>query len=180
MIFHPLPIEGAFRIDLDLREDARGFFARLYCEQEFAAQGINLRWVQCNTSFTKNAGSLRGLHFQRSPMAETKLIRCLQGGVFDVVVDLRPQSPTFGRWHSVELTAENRTMMLIPQGCAHGFQTLGADTELLYFHSEFYSPQHEGGVRFDDPQLNITWPRAVADVSARDAALPLLSELEIL
>lgn len=178
MIFTPLAIAGAFRIDLDRREDSRGFFARLYCETEFAAHGLALRWVQCNTSYTRAAGSVRGLHFQRPPMAETKLIRCLHGAVFDVLVDLRAGSATFGQWHGLELSAENRSMVLIPEGCAHGFQTLRADTELLYFHSQFYSPAHEGGLRHDDPDLGIRWPRPVADISARDAALPGLNQLE--
>jgi dTDP-4-dehydrorhamnose 3,5-epimerase len=178
MIFTPLRLDGAFAVDLNRREDARGFFARLFCAQEFADHGLAVIWKQCNTSFTREIGTLRGLHFQRPPMAEAKLVKCLRGAVFDVLVDLRQNSPTFGRWTSLELSAENRTMAYVPPGFAHGFQTLARDTELLYFHSEVYSPAHEGGVRFDDPELNIGWPLPVIDLSSRDAAHPYLAMLE--
>lgn len=179
MIFTPLPIAGAFVLELEQRNDSRGFFARLYCETEFAVRGLTLRWVQCNTSLTHKEGSIRGLHLQRTPVSETKLIRCIQGAVFDVLVDLRPGSPTFRKWQGVELSAENRRMVLIPEGCAHGFQTLLPETELLYFHSQFYTPSHEFGFRFDDPDVGIRWPRPVADLSSRDAALPELRQLKL-
>jgi dTDP-4-dehydrorhamnose 3,5-epimerase len=178
MIFTPLPLIGAFAIDLDLREDARGFFARLFCAQEFTDHGLATRWTQCNTSFSTAAGTLRGLHFQRPPMAEAKLVKCLRGAIFDVLVDLRQKSPTFGSWTSLELSAENRRMAYVPPGFAHGFQTLVRDTELLYFHSQDYSPAHEGGVRHDDPALNIGWPLPVSDLSPRDADHPDLATLE--
>lgn len=178
MIFTPLPLAGAFRIDLDRREDARGFFARLFCAEEFADHGLATTWVQCNTSFSRAEGTLRGLHFQRPPMAEAKMVRCLKGAIFDVMVDLRAGSATFGQWAALELSAENRSMAYIPEGFAHGFQTLSPETELLYFHSQVYSPAHEGGLRHDDPRLGIPWPRPVADLSPRDAAHPGLDTLE--
>jgi dTDP-4-dehydrorhamnose 3,5-epimerase len=178
MIFTPLPLAGAFRIDLDRREDPRGFFARLFCAQEFADHGLVTTWLQCNTSFSRAEGTLRGLHFQRPPMAEAKMVRCLKGAIFDVMVDLRAGSATFGQWTALELTEENRSMAYIPEGFAHGFQTLSPETELLYFHSQVYSPAHEGGLRHDDPRLAIPWPRPVADLSPRDAAHPGLDTLE--
>jgi dTDP-4-dehydrorhamnose 3,5-epimerase len=178
MIFTPLSLAGAFRIDLDRREDARGFFARLFCAKEFANHGLTTTWVQCNTSLSRTEGTLRGLHFQRPPMAEVKMVRCLKGAIFDVMVDLRAGSPSFGHWTALELTAENRSMAYIPEGFAHGFQTLSPETELLYFHSQVYSPAHEGGLRHDDPRLGIQWPRPVADLSPRDAEHPGLDTLE--
>jgi dTDP-4-dehydrorhamnose 3,5-epimerase len=178
MIFTPLPLAGAFRIDLDRREDARGFFARLFCTEEFADHGLTTNWLQCNTSFSWAEGTLRGLHFQRPPMSEVKMVRCLKGAIFDVMVDLRAGSPSFGQWTALELTAENRSMAYIPEGFAHGFQTLSPETELLYFHSQVYSPAHEGGLWHSDPNLAIPWPRPVADLSPRDAAHPGLDKLE--
>ena len=151
MKFVPLAIAGAFRIELEKREDERGFFARLFCAEEFAAHGLATRFVQCNTSLTRAAGTLRGLHFQRPPKAEAKLIRCLRGAAYDVMLDLRQGSETYGSWTSVDLTEDNRSMVYIPEGCAHGFQTRAPDTELLYFHSEVYAPQAEGGVLPTDP-----------------------------
>jgi dTDP-4-dehydrorhamnose 3,5-epimerase len=178
MIFTPLGLAGAFAVDLDRREDARGFFARLFCEQEFADHALATTWMQCNTSFSHAEGTLRGLHFQRPPMAEAKLVKCLHGAIFDVMVDLRLKSPTFGRWASLVLSAENRTMAYVPPGFAHGFQTLVPETELLYFHSQAYSPAHEGGLLYDDRELNIPWPLPVADLSPRDAVHPVLAMLE--
>lgn len=178
MIFTPLPLAGAFRIDLDRREDARGFFARLFSAEEFAAHGLTTTWLHFNTSFSRAEGTLRGLHFQRPPMAEVKMVRCLKGAIFDVMVDLRAGSPSFGQWTALELSAENRCMAYIPEGFAHGFQTLSPNSELLYFHSQIYSPAHEGGLRHDDPHLAIPWPRPVADLSPRDAAHPGLDMLE--
>ena len=178
MRFAELPIPGAFRIDLEKREDDRGFFARLYCREEFADQGLNTEWVQMNDSFSRTVGTLRGLHYQRPPHAETKLVRCLKGAIFDVIVDLRAGSDSFGRSQAVELTEDNRTMLYIPKGVAHGFQTLRSDTELLYFHSELYAPGAEGGVRYDDPDIGVPWPLPVAEVSDRDRAHPTLKETE--
>lgn len=178
MIFTELPLQGAFRVELDRRSDDRGFFARLFCATEFADHGLNTIWVQANDSFSAAAGTLRGLHFQRPPMAEAKLVRCLKGAIFDVIVDLRAGSPTHGQWTSLELDGENRDMVYIPPGFAHGFQTLRPDTELLYFHSQFYSPAHEGGLAHDDPALAIPWPRPPVGVSGRDAAFLPLAALE--
>lgn len=178
MIFTPLPLEGVYRIDLDKREDERGFFARLYCEREFGSHALPTHWVQMNTTFTKNRGAVRGLHFQREPKTEAKVVRCLKGAIYDVVVDLRQGSPTFGSWLSFELNEDNRTMLYVPPGFAHGLQTLTENCELLYLHAEFYSPECEGGVRCDDPSLNIEWPLPIDHLSERDQRLPLLRDIK--
>lgn len=178
MIFTPLPLQGAFRIDLDRREDDRGFFARLFCAREFAAQGLPTVWVQANTSFSTAAGTLRGMHFQRPPMADAKLVRCLRGAILDVIVDVRAGSATFGQWTSVELDEDNRAMIYVPPGFAHGFQTLRPDTELLYMHAQFHSPEHEGGLDCNDARLAIPWPLPVTGLSPRDATFPTLDALE--
>ncbi|MCC6007837.1 MAG: dTDP-4-dehydrorhamnose 3,5-epimerase [Rhodobacteraceae bacterium] len=178
MIFHPLPLEGAFRIELDRKGDARGFFARLFCAETFADRGLEPVIAQMNTSFSAEAGTMRGLHFQRAPAAETKVVRCLRGAIRDVIVDLRAASATFGRWVALDLTEENRDMVYVPRGFAHGFQTLVPATELLYLHGEAYSPAHEGGIAHDDPDLAIDWPMPVVNVSPRDACLPRLRDTE--
>jgi len=178
MIFTPLSLPGAFRIDLERRADARGFFARLFCAREFAEHGLATVWVQSNISFNRAEGTVRGLHFQRAPAAEAKLVRCLRGAIHDVIVDLRAGSPSFGQWTALDLDAEERAMVYVPPGFAHGFQTLRPDTELLYLHSEFYSPEHEGGLAHDDPRLGIPWPRPVTGLSPRDAAFPTLDALD--
>lgn len=178
MKFHPLSIEGAFRIELERRGDARGFFARMVCAEEFAAQGLATRWVQMNTSFSREKGTLRGLHFQRPPRAEAKLVRCLRGAILDVIVDLRSGSPSYGQHETLRLDDDNRAMVYIPPGFAHGFQTLEPDTELLYLHSEVYSPDHEGGVHHADRDLGIAWPLPPVALSDRDKALPPLERLE--
>lgn len=177
MKFTPLSMAGAFRVDVEKREDERGFFARVFCAHEFADHGLETTFVQMNTSVTRKAGSVRGMHFQRPPKAEVKFIRCVRGAVFDVIVDLREGSPTFGRWQGTELTGDNRAMLYVPGGFAHGFQTLADDTELLYLHSEFYSPEHEGGLRFDDPDVGIVWPLPIAEMSPRDRQHPFLSQV---
>lgn len=178
MIFHPLRLHGAFRIALDPRGDARGFFARLFCTEEFRAHGLVTEIAQMNTSFSREAGTVRGLHFQRAPANESKVVRCLRGAIRDVIVDLRAGSPQFGQWEAVELTADNRDMVYVPPGFAHGFQTVLPDTELLYLHGAAYSPDHEGGVAHDDPDLGIRWALPVINLSPRDAALPRLREVE--
>ena len=178
MKFRPLTLEGAFSVELEPRGDSRGFFARLFCSEEFAAHGLETQFVQCNTSLTEKAGTVRGLHFQRPPKAEAKLVRCLRGAIFDVIVDLRAGSPTYGHWHGERLDDLNRAMLYAPKGFAHGFQTLTDNVEMLYFHSESYSAPHEGGLRWDDRALAIDWPLALTDQSARDAAFPGLDELE--
>ncbi len=168
------PISGVSQVDTSVRDDARGSFARLYCEHELADVIGARRIVQVNQSRTAAVGGVRGLHFQHAPHAEMKLLRCLKGRVWDVVADLRAGSPTFLRWHAQELSQHNARMLVIPEGCAHGFQVLEADTELLYLHTAFYAPQAEGGVRHDDPRLAIAWPLPISVLSPRDAAHPLL------
>ena len=173
MIFRETEIPGAFAIDLERREDERGFFARAWCADEFAAHGLSTRLVQANLSYNESAGTLRGMHFQRAPHEEAKLIRCTRGSLFDVIVDLRHGSPAFKRWTGVELSAENRRALYVPEGCAHGYQTLEDGTESLYLVSEFYAPDSEGGVRWDDPAFGIEWPDAESrTLSPKDAAWP--------
>ena len=168
MIFTPLSLSGAYLIDLEKREDERGFFARCFCEKEFAAHGLETHWVQMNTSLSVQKGTLRGLHFQRPPKAEVKVVRCLRGAILDVLVDLRQGSPTFGKWFGAELDMDNRRMLYVPKGFAHGFQTLQPNTELFYLHSECYSPEHEGRLRYDDPVVAIDWPLPVSELSLLD------------
>jgi dTDP-4-dehydrorhamnose 3,5-epimerase len=158
MIFTPLELDGAYIVDLELREDERGFFARTWCGDEFEAHGLNAAVVQCNLSFNHRRGTLRGMHFQRPPHGEAKLIRCTRGAIFDVIVDLRAHSGTYARWLGVELSADNRRALYVPEGFAHGYQTLVDDTETLYQVSEAYTPAAEGGVRWDDPAFRIEWP----------------------
>ena len=174
MIFHPTPLAGAFVLDLERREDARGFFARAFCTRELQAHGLALAVAQSNVAFTRRRGTVRGLHYQEPPATETKLVRCTQGAVLDVIVDLRPGSPTRLRHAAVELTAANHRALLVPPLCAHGYQTLTDDAEITYLVSEFYAPAQERGLRHDDPALAIRWPLPVADVSDKDTAWPLL------
>lgn len=174
----PLPLDGAYRIELTRHGDARGFFARAFAEEIFSEQGLPTRWPHMNLSFTARAHSVRGLHFQRPPRADAKIVRCIRGAIFDVLVDLRAGAPGFGRWHAVELTAETRTALYIPPGFAHGFQTLLPDSEILYMHSDIYAPGLEGGVSVTDPDLGIAWPHPVQGLSDRDLALPALSAVE--
>ena len=169
MRFVPTPLQGAFVIELDKREDDRGFFARFFCEREFAEAGLDTRFVQINNSLSKDLGTLRGMHYQLGPAAETKVMRCLLGALWDVVLDLRPGSATFGQSFGARLSAENRLMMYAPHGFAHGFLTLEEDTEALYLVSAFYEPSHERGVRWDDPYFAIAWPAKPRVISAKDA-----------
>lgn len=169
MIFTPLAIPGAYRIEPERREDSRGFFARTWCAEEFRQRGLNPNLVQCNVSFNRRAGTLRGMHYQAAPHAEAKLIRCTMGAAYDVLVDLRPEQPTYRQWVAVELSAESRRMVYIPEGCAHGFQTLCDDTELFYQMSAPYVPEAARGVRWNDPMLGITWPLPVGEIAPRDA-----------
>ncbi len=155
--------------------DRRGSFSRLYCEHDLAPIIGNRRIVQINHSRTLTVGTVRGLHYQRPPSMEMKLVRCLKGRVWDVAVDLRKDSPTFLQWHAEELTPENARMLVVPEGCAHGFQTLEADSELLYLHTEFYNPETEAGVRVDDPCLNISWPLPISELSDRDRQHPAMT-----
>ena len=172
MIFQKTIIEGAWLVELNRLGDDRGFFARTWCREEFENRGITVDLRQANMSFSAKAGTLRGMHFQYGEDAEMKLVRCVRGAIFDVVLDLRKGSPTFGRWEGVELTAENRRMLVVPEGCAHGFQTLVGDSEVFYLVSAAYAPESEGGVRWDDPAFGIKWPLPVSEISAKDAAHP--------
>jgi dTDP-4-dehydrorhamnose 3,5-epimerase len=171
MIFRESELPGAFVIEIERHEDERGFFARAWCEREFADHGLTTRVVQCNLAYNKEKSTLRGMHFQAAPQAEVKLVRCTSGAIYDVIVDLRPESPTFMRWIAVELTAENRRMLYVPEGFAHGYQTLADGTETFYQVSEAYEPSAERGVRWDDPAFGIQWPDAERRIiSAKDRA----------
>lgn len=170
MKVHATDIAGLSWVETALRQDARGEFARLFCARELAALIGDRRIVQANRSLTRAAGAVRGMHFQRAPHAEMKLVRCLRGRVLDVAVDLRAGSPTFLRWQARELSAANAQMFVIPEGFAHGFQVLEPDSELLYLHTAFYEPAAEGGLSPTDPALNIAWPLPVRDLSERDAS----------
>lgn len=174
MRFQPTALHGLFQVLAEPFGDERGRFVRLYCEEELRTIGFTGRMVQANHSLTCRLGAVRGLHFQRPPRAEAKLVRCLRGRVLDVAVDLRKDSPTFLHWHAQPLSGEGMDALFIPAGFAHGFQALTPDCELLYLHSAFYSPGHEGGLRHDDPALKIAWPLPVGDVSDRDRNHPLL------
>ena len=168
MIFSETELPGAFVIDLEKIEDERGFFARAWCQRELRDHGLESRIAQCNMSFNKRKGTLRGMHFQRPPHEEVKLIRCIRGALYDVIIDLRPESAANKRWIGVELTAENRRMLYVPRGFAHGFQTLEEDTETFYMVSEFYTPGAESGVRWDDPSFGIDWPLPPSEISDKD------------
>lgn len=172
MKFQELPVKGAYLIDLEKRGDERGFFARMFCEREFAEHGLVTHFVQMNNSLSADAGTLRGMHYQLAPHGETKVVRCVRGGLYDAIVDLRPDSPSFGVSCGASLTGENRTMMYVPKGCAHGFLTLEPDTEAMYLVDAFYAPDAERGVRWDDPRFKIEWPREPAVLSDKDRAHP--------
>ena len=175
MRFGPTRLRGAVLIELERRADDRGFFARTFCEAEFAAAGLETRFVQANASGNPRAGTLRGLHYQVPPYAEVKVVRCTRGAVFDVIVDLRPESPTYRQWQGLELTAAEGTMLYVPGGFAHGYQTLVDDTEVAYQVSQPYTPGAEAGIRYDDPALSIAWPLAVSAISGKDREWPDLA-----
>jgi dTDP-4-dehydrorhamnose 3,5-epimerase len=172
MNFHATSLESAHLIELEKRGDDRGFFARLFCEKEFAAAGLVSRFVQINNSLTSQRGTLRGMHYQLAPAAEVKVVRCIRGALYDAIVDLRPDSPTYRQSFGAELTAENRLMMYVPRGFAHAILTLTDDTEALYLVSEFYSPESERGIRWDDPLLKVKWPIMPTEISQKDANWP--------
>ena len=172
MKFTETPLKGAYLIDLEKRGDDRGFFARVFCEREYQQHGLNHDIVQINTSLSKIKGTLRGMHYQLAPKAEDKIIRCLRGTLFDVIVDLRPESPTFLKHFAIELTGENRTMLYVPKGFAHGFITLEPDTEAFYLVTEYYAPDRERGLRYNDPKLGIPWPLEPVVISDKDKAHP--------
>ena len=174
MIFTEAPLPGAFLVDLELLTDDRGFFARAYCQDEFAAQGLNTPLRQCSVSYNARKGTLRGLHHQTAPHEEHKLVRCTSGAIFDVVVDIRPHSRHYRRWFGTELSSQNRRAMFIPPGFAHGFLTLSAEAEVYYMISVPHAPEHGQGFRWSDPAFGIQWPFPPSVISARDAAYPLL------
>jgi len=170
--FEATALKGAFVIRPEPVTDVRGFFARTYCQKEFQSRGLVSNFVQCNVSFNRKRGTLRGMHYQTEPYPEAKLVRCTMGTIYDVIVDIDPTSPTFRKWISVELSARNRNMLYIPKGYAHGFQTLEDETEVFYQMSEFYHPENATGVRWNDPALAIAWPVQDPIVSEKDGAYP--------
>ena len=174
MRFIETPLAGLYVVEIEPRNDDRGFFARSFCMEEFRAHGLEQRVAQCNVSFNLKAGTLRGLHFQGEPHGEAKLVRCTRGIIFDVVVDIRQESNTYLRWYAMELTPENRRMMFIPQGFAHGFQTLIDESEVSYIMFEMYHPESARGLRWDDPKLGIAWPLATKIISDKDRNYPLI------
>jgi len=176
MQFDQTFLSGLYIINLDLFTDERGWFARTYCKREFEQIGHHKEWVQINHSFTKQKATLRGLHFQYPPFGEAKLIRCISGSIYDVAVDIRKDSPTFLKWFGIELSSENKKMIYIPEGFAHGFQALSNDCEIMYFHTGFYTPDAEGGIKYDDPLIKINWPFLIREISERDQKHLYLSE----
>ena len=172
MTFHETNLPGVFEVHIEPRYDERGFFARSWCQKEFEEHGLDPRLVQCSVSFNSRKGTLRGLHYQAAPHPEAKVVRCTQGEIYDVVLDLRPQSPTFRDWIGMVLSAKNRVMLYIPEGCAHGFLTLEDQTEIFYQMSEFYHAESARGVRWDDPAFQIAWPGEVKVISERDRTYP--------
>lgn len=172
MIFRETALRGAFTIDLDRVEDERGFFARSWCVKEFESNGLDARLVQCNISYNKLRGTLRGMHYQIAPAAEVKVVRCTSGAIYDVIIDLRPEAPTYKEHFSVILSSENHRMLYIPEQFAHGFLTLADDTEVMYQMSEFYIPDCARGLRWDDPSFGIVWPEEVRVISGKDRAYP--------
>ena len=172
MKFTELNLPGAFLIEIEKIQDQRGFFGRLWCENEFKAHNLNTNLVQSNISLSKKKGTLRGMHFQKSPFEETKLVRCTKGSVFDVLVDLRPESPTFKKWFGVKLTEKNHKMLYVPKNFAHGFLTLEDNSEVYYLVTEFYNPEMERGIRYNDPEFNIEWPIDIEEISEKDLNHP--------
>jgi dTDP-4-dehydrorhamnose 3,5-epimerase len=172
MTFHETKLPGVFEIRIEPMADERGFFARSWCQKEFEAHGLNPSLVQCDISVSKRKGTLRGVHYQVAPYPETKLVRCTRGAIYDVIVDLRPESPTFKQWVAIVLTADKRNMAYVPTSCAHAFLTLEDETEVFYQMSEFYNAESARGVRWDDPAFRIEWPAKVEVISERDGAYP--------
>jgi dTDP-4-dehydrorhamnose 3,5-epimerase len=172
MKFYETPLEGARIIELERRGDDRGFFARYFCEREFTAAGLETHYVQINNSLSARKGTLRGLHYQLPPAAEVKIVRCVRGALWDVIVDLRPDSPTFKNWFGAELNDDNRLMMYVPRGFAHALVTLTGSAEAIYLVSDFYAPEQERGVRWNDPAIGIDWPIEPTEISAKDAQWP--------
>ena len=174
MIFTETPLKGSYVIGITPWGDSRGWFARTYCKKEFEQIGHHNEWVQMNHSFSAKKGTVRGMHYQLPPHSEIKMLRCIAGSVYDVIVDIRKGSPTFLQWFATELSAENKNMMYIPAGFAHGFQTLTDNTELIYQHAEFYAPEAEAGLLYNDTAFGIQWPLAVTEISERDTKHPII------
>lgn len=174
--FTQTPLKDAYILEPNAFRDNRGMFARIFCKKEFEKIGLKTDFVQINHSLTKMKGSIRGMHFQFSPNAETKVVKCIKGSIFDAIIDLRKDSPTFLKWHGEILSAENMKAFYIPEGFAHGFQTLEDSCELIYLHSEFYTPEGEGTVRYNDPKINIKWPITTTEISEKDKNIPLIDE----
>jgi dTDP-4-dehydrorhamnose 3,5-epimerase len=172
MIFTETPLKGSYVVEIEKREDKRGFFGRAWCKKEFESQGLSPELVQSNIAFSNKRGTLRGMHYQVQPYEEAKLVRCTMGAIYDVIIDLRPDSPTYKQWVGVELTSHNRKMLYVPEGCAHGYQTLTDDTEVFYQTSQFYAPAWARGVRYDDPAFGIAWPIEVRAISDADTRWP--------
>lgn len=175
MRFHDLPLPGARIVNIEPRTDDRGMFARSFCAREFEAAGLSSRMVQSNISYNRHKGTLRGMHFQLAPATEAKLVRCTSGSIYDVIVDLRPESPTYLRHFGMELSVDTHTALYVPEHFAHGYITLTDDAEVFYQVSEYYTPSLEGGLRYDDPVLGIQWPIAVVHISEKDTCWPLLT-----
>jgi dTDP-4-dehydrorhamnose 3,5-epimerase len=178
MIFIETRLRGAFTIDVEPREDNRGFFARVFCQREFEEHGLKPVIAQANVAFNRRKGTVRGMHFQYPPAAETKLVRATHGAILDIIVDLRPESPTYLQHVAVELTADNRRALYVPERFAHGYQVLEDGTETSYQVGEFYTPEAEGGLPFNDRRLGLTWPLPIGEVSAKDSAWKTLDEIE--
>jgi dTDP-4-dehydrorhamnose 3,5-epimerase len=176
MLFKQTQLKGAFIIEPELRQDERGFFTRTFCKKEFINYRIEFDVVQCNLSYNKRKGTLRGLHYQSAPFQETKQVMCTQGAIYDVIIDIRPGSPTYKEWIAVELTAENHRILHIPKGFAHGFQTLVDNTIVYYLMSDFYHQENSCGIRADDPALNIQWPLSKKIQSKNDRSLPSIDK----
>lgn len=174
MIVNETSLKGSYVLTLEPIEDERGWFARTYCKNDFLSLGHDKEWVQMNHSFTKQMGTIRGMHYQRPPYGEIKLVRCIAGSVYDVIIDLRSDSKTFLQYFGIELSASNKKMIYIPEGFAHGFQTLSNDAELVYHHSQFYLPGVEAGVKYNEPAIKIKWPLEITSISERDNSHPLI------
>ena len=172
MIFKETSLQGAFIIELEMLNDERGAFARIFCQKEFEKHGLNPNIAQCSISLNTKKFTLRGMHYQKSPHNEAKLVRCSRGLIYDVIVDLRPHSSTFKKWTSIELSVKNKKMVYIPEGFAHGFQTLDDNTEVIYQMSQFYSPDHSEGFRWNDPSFKIEWPSEPKAISSKDLDFP--------
>ena len=176
MKFVELPLKGSFIVESEYFGDNRGLFGRIFCENEFKKMGLSNKIVQINHSRTQKKGAVRGMHYQKPPMAEVKMIKCVNGSVFDVMIDLRKNSNTFLQWHSVQLSAESQKMIYIPEGFAHGFQTLEHDSELIYLHTQFYAPDFEASINCNDPSIGIKWPMEIAEISEKDRKQPYLTD----